>query len=66
MRKSKKTDEGLRVEIIDAQKAIDPAQRERIEAVFNTLQASDVDGESGEMGLGLSLHICRQRLDRRR
>ncbi len=55
VRKSKKTDEGLKVEIIDSQKAIDPAQRERIEAVFNVLEAADVDGESGEMGLGLSL-----------
>ncbi len=55
VRKSKKTDEGLRVEIIDAQKAVDPAQLERIEAVFNVLEGSDVDGESGEMGLGLSL-----------
>ncbi len=55
VRKSKKTDEGLRVEIIDAEKAVDPAQRERIEAVFNILETSDVDGESGEMGLGLSL-----------
>ena len=55
VRKSKKTSEGLRVEIIDSQKAVDPARRERIEAVFNVLEDSDMDGESGEMGLGLSL-----------
>ena len=54
-RGSKKSDEGLRVEIIDAQKAIDPDQRERIEETFKILEGSDVDGESGEMGLGLSL-----------
>jgi hypothetical protein len=50
----------VKLDLIDSMIAagdtsVPDAELERIEAVFNVLQESDVDGESGGMGLGLSL-----------